>query len=110
MLNLSAAHLATLERLRAHGFEIVAFPMYASHVGIRKGDCAILLAPDGPAAFRLFAEPAWLVSGQLSVRIRRDGREWFVWKKQRLEASPDRLAELARFAATLRGLLSLSVP
>lgn len=110
MLDLSAAHLATLERLRAHGIEIVAFPMYPSHVGVRKGDCAALLAPDGPAAFRLFAEPSWLVSGQLSVRILRDGREWFVWKKQRLEASPDRLAELAGFAAALRELLAFSVP
>jgi hypothetical protein len=110
MLDLSAAHVATLERLRAHGFEIVAFRMYPSHIGVRKGDCAALLAPHGAAAFRLFAEPAWLISGQLSVRIVRDGREWFVWKKQRLEASPGRVAELAGFAATLRELLAVSVP
>jgi hypothetical protein len=110
MLDLSAAHLATLERLCDHGFQIVAFPMYPSHVGIRKDDCAALLARDGPASFRLFAEPTWLISGQLSVRILRDGREWFVWKKECMEASPDRLAELARFAAALRELLALSVP
>jgi len=110
MLDLSAGHVATLERLRAHDFEIVAFPTYPSHIGVRKGDCAALLAPDGVAGFRLFAEPAWLISGQLSVRILRDGREWFVWKKQRLEASPGRVAELAGFAAALRELLAVSVP
>jgi hypothetical protein len=110
MLELSDAHLATLERLRVHGFEIVGFPMYPSHVGVRKGDCAALLAPEGQAGFRLFADPAWMISGQLSVRIFRDGREWFVWKKQRLDASPERLAELAGFTAGLRELLALSVP
>jgi hypothetical protein len=110
MLDLSARHLAALERLRAHGFGIADFPMYPSHVGVRRGDCAALLAPEGQAGFRLFAEPAWLISGQLSVRIFRDGREWFVWKKQRLEASPERLAELASFTTGLRELLAISAP
>jgi hypothetical protein len=39
------------------------------------------------------------------VRVRDKGQTWFVWKKQRLEATPERLAELDRFVAEFKLLL-----
>jgi hypothetical protein len=100
-MELTPQQIAILERLRARGFEIVAFPMYASHVGVRKGNCAALLAPVAPAAFRVYGAPAYLVAGNFSVRISRDGRDWFVWKNEKLEVTPARLAELTAFSGDL---------
>ena len=105
MLDLTAEQVAILERLRARGFQFVAFPMYANYIGVKKGNCAALLAPVEACSFKIFGEPAWLVSGNLSVRITRGGRQRFVWKKESLEASPERLAELQHFAAELADLL-----
>jgi hypothetical protein len=82
-------------------FELIAFPVYPNHIGIRRGNCAALLAPVVPDTFRIFAEPAHLVDGNLSARITLDGRDYFIWKKQKLEATPARRAELASFADDL---------
>jgi hypothetical protein len=100
-MDLSPQHLAILQRLHLAGFEIVAFPMYANYVGARKGNCAALVAPVASRGFTIFGMPAYLIGGNFSVRVRRDGREFFVWKKESLEATAARLAELEAFAAEL---------
>jgi len=94
--------MAILERLVSQGFNLVAFPLYANAVGARKGICAALLDPVANGGFRVFGEPCVLLDGNLSVRITEKGKSWFVWKKQRLEATPERLAELDRFVAELK--------
>jgi hypothetical protein len=103
---LTPVHVAILERLRDRGCDFVAFPMYASCVGVRKGNCVVLLAPLESDGFRLFGTPGWLIGGQISVRVTRDGADWFVWKKQSIEATPERLAEIAAFADELRDCLA----
>jgi len=105
MPELTPAHVAILERLRDRGCDFVAFPMYASCVGVRRGNCAALLAPLESGGFRLFGAPGWLIGGQISVRVTRDGKEWFVWKKQAVEATPERIAEIAAFAEELNECL-----
>jgi len=95
-MELTQAHLKKLEELHGRGFEIVAFPMYASYVGLRKGGCAVLIEPHGDA-FKLFGQPSVLLDGNFSVRIRQEGRDWFVWKKQRQEATPEIQKELDDF-------------
>lgn len=105
MNELSLQQIAILERLISKGFVPVAFPLYANGVGIRKGDYAALLDPVPAGGFRLFGEPCMLLDGNLTVRVRDKGQSWFVWKKQRVEATPERLSELDRFVAELRILL-----
>jgi hypothetical protein len=100
-MDLSPQQLAILQRLHLAGFEIVAFPMYANYVGTRKGNCAALLAQAAAGGFNIFGAPAYLIGGNFSVRVRRDEREFFVWKKESLEVTPARLAELEAFAAEL---------
>jgi hypothetical protein len=100
-MDLSPQQLAILQRLHLAGFEIVAFPMYANYVGTRKGNCAALLAPGAGGGFTIFGAPAYLIGGNFSVRVRRDGRELFVWKKESLEVTATRLTELDAFAAEL---------
>ncbi len=110
MLDLTPQQVAALERLRGAGFAIAAFPMYASHLAAKRGDCAVLLAPVEGAGMRVYGEACYLVKGQMGVRLRRDGRDWFVWKKDQVEATPERVAALQQFVAEVRAVLGAAPP
>ena len=97
--------IGILERLVSTEFILVAFPLYANAVGVRKGSCAALLDPIANGGFRVFGEPCVLLEGNLTVRITEKGKTWFVWKKQRLEATAERVLELKSFVAKLNLLL-----
>jgi hypothetical protein len=103
---LTPAHIAILERLVAQGFVPVALPLYASAIGVRRGSFAALLMPAGDAAMKIMGEPCYLVGSNLAVRTRREGREVFVWKDKAIEATPELLEELARFASDLAFLMA----
>jgi hypothetical protein len=105
MLELSPEQISVLERCAAAGFAVVAFPMYASAAGVRKGNCAALLSPVPNGGMRILGEPSFLVDGNLTVRVHRHGKEYFVWKKTQLEATPERLQELSRFRQDLDAVL-----
>jgi hypothetical protein len=100
-MELTPQQLKSLTRLQGRGFEVVAFPMYESYVGIRKGNCGALLAPAGPEGFALYGEPSYLVAGGLSARTIQSDGHWFVRKQDKVAASPERTAELETFAAEL---------
>jgi hypothetical protein len=106
VLELSPKQIGILEKIAALGFAIVAFPLYASAVGVRKGNCAALLMPASNGGMKLLGEACWLVNGNLSVRVWRGGEELFVWKKQEIEATSERLAEVAAFRKELEDLLA----
>jgi len=105
MIDLSPHQISILERLASSGFRVVAFPLYANAVGVRKGSTAALLDPIPSGGFRLYGEPCYLLEGNLTVRLTEKGKTWFVWKKQRLEATAERLEELGSFVADLKLLL-----
>jgi hypothetical protein len=109
MPELTPSHVAVLKNLGASGFTFVAFPMYANYIGVRKGNCAGLLAPLESGEFRVFGDPGWMIGPQISVRVSRGGADWFVWKQQSVEATPERLAELSQFSSDLLGLLAPAV-
>jgi hypothetical protein len=104
-LALSPAHVAILERLVAHGFMPVAFPLYASAIGVRRGSFAALLVPAGEASLNVMGEPCYLIGTNLGVRARRQGRAVFVWKDKAVEATPELIEEFTRFSADLGNLL-----
>ena len=110
MPDLTEQQIAILHRLRERGFEIVAFPMFANYIGVRRRDCAALLAPLSSGALQIFGEPSYLISQNLTVRVAQAGKQWFVWKKQKLEATPARLEELRQFTADLTESLLLAQP
>jgi hypothetical protein len=97
-MDLTPTQIATLQSFYEHGFQIVGFPMYASHIGIRRGNCAALLTPLGSGGFELFGTPGYMIGEHIAVRIKDGAREFFVWKQQRVDATPERNAELAAFA------------
>ena len=105
MNELSPQQMRILETLVARAFIPVAFPMYANAVGIRKGSCAALLDPVPNGGFRIYGEASVLLDGNLTVRITDQARSWFVWKKQRVEATPELTLQLAEFVAELQTFL-----
>ena len=105
VLELTPEHVALLEQLTARGFQVVSFPLYASAIGVRKGNCAALLRPVEGGRLQLFGEPGYLLEGNLTVSVARAGRQWFVWKKKQIEVTPERMAELERFRSELAPLL-----
>jgi hypothetical protein len=104
-MELNAQQISVLDRLRAHGMDIVAFPMYESLVGVKRGNCAALLAPSETGGFRLYGNPSYLVSGQLSAHTIQTDGHWFVRKNVKIEATPERRRELDAFAAELAEIL-----
>ncbi|HUC52582.1 MAG TPA: hypothetical protein VMR90_00955 [Candidatus Cybelea sp.] len=96
-----------MERLIAAGFRPIAIPPYESALCVRKGNCAALLAPVPSAGIKLLAPPSFLVDGNLSVKLKRDSGQVFVWKKRELQATPERLQELESFWWELTEILDL---
>jgi len=107
MVELSPQQMQVVERLFAAGFRPIAIPPYESALCMRKGNCAALLAPVPNAGLKLLAPPSFLVEGNLSVKLKRGPGEVFVWKKQEVEATPERLKELESFRRELTELLDL---
>lgn len=105
MLDLLPQHIARLERIAAAGFSIVAFPLYAQAVGVRRGEFASLLKPERDGAFTFFGEAFVLIDSNPGVRIKRPSRDVFVWKGKEVPATPERIAALAKFRSDLERLL-----
>ncbi len=96
-----------MERLFEAGFRPIAIPPYENAVCIKKGECAAVLAPIPNGGLKLLAPPSYLVDGNFSVKLKRSAREVFVWKKQEVEASPEKLRELEKFREELTEILDL---
>ena len=105
VLELTPPQIAVLQKLHDRGFQFVAFPLYASYVGVRKGNCATLLAAVEGGGMRVFGEPCYLVEGNLSVRVLRQGQAFFVWKQKSVRVTPERETELNRFSTEVHELL-----
>jgi hypothetical protein len=97
--------MKTMERLFAAGFRPVAIPPYETALCVCRGECAAVLKPIPNAGLQLSAPPSYIVDGNFSVKIKRGTREVFVWKKNELEATAERLTELAAFRRELDELL-----
>lgn len=100
-MELNAQQIGVLERLRSHGMDIVAFPMYESFVGVKRGNCGALLAPTEGGGFRVYGSPSYLVNGQLSAHTIQSDGQWFVRKGEKIAATSARRKELDAFAAEL---------
>ena len=108
MVELTPQQMKTMERLFEAGFRPIAIPPYENALCLKRGDCAAVLAPVPNGGLRVLAPPSYLVAGNLSVRLKRGSGEVFVWKKNEVEATPDRLEELARFRRELVQILDLA--
>jgi hypothetical protein len=105
MLELTPRQMEVMERLIAAGFRPIAIPPYESALCMRKGNCAAVLAPVPNAGIMLLAPPSILVDGNISVKLKRDSGEVFVWKKKEVKATAEKLKELESFRRELAELL-----
>jgi len=103
---LTPLQTAVLERLVARGFRLVAFPLYAGAIGVRRDSFAALVIPVESGGLRILGQPCYLIDGNLSVQVQRGGTQTFIWKGKSVEATPDLLAGLAQFAQDLQSALS----
>jgi hypothetical protein len=110
MMELTPLQMKTMERLFAAGFRPIAIPPYESALCMRRGECAVLLAPVANDGLRMLAAPTYIVDGNLGVKLKRGDGEAFVWKKREIEASPERLSELEAFRRDLTSILEEAVP
>ena len=106
-LQLSPRQITTLQRLVAAGFRPIAIPPYESALCMRKGECAVVLAPVPNGGLKVLAPASYLVDGNFGVRLKRGSGEVFVWKKSEIPATPERLEELAAFRRELIEILEL---
>ena len=107
MQELTPRQMEIIERLFANGFRPIAIPPYESALCMKKGECAAVLAPVPNAGLKLLAPPSYLVEGNLSVKLKRDSGEVFVWKKKEVKATPEKLKELESFRWELAELLDM---
>lgn len=107
MHELTPQQMQIIERLFEAGFRPIAIPPYESALCMRKGDCAAVLGVVPGGGIKLLAPPSYLVDGNLSVKLKREPAEVFVWKKKELEATPERLRELESFRRELTELLDM---
>jgi len=110
MVELTPQQMQTMERLFEGGFRPIAIPPYENALCLKRGDCAAVLAPVPNGGLKVLAPPSYLVGGNLSVKLKRRSGEVFVWKKSEVEATPDRLEELAVFKRELAQILDFLPP
>ncbi len=109
-MDLSERQLQVMKRLFEAGFRPIAIPPYESALCLRRGECAAVLAAVEGGGFRILAPASFLVDGKFGVRLNRGGKDMFVFKQQELEATPERLHELAEFQKSLDGILAEGAP
>jgi hypothetical protein len=105
MPELTPQQMRIVERLFAAGFRPIAIPPYESALCVRRGECVAVLTPVPNGGLRLLAPPSYMVAGNISVRLKRGKGEVFAWKKNEIDATAERLAELATFREALTKIL-----
>jgi hypothetical protein len=107
MVELTPQQMKTMERLWEAGFRPLAIPPYENALFLKRGDCAAVLAPVPNGGLKVLAPPSYMVAGNLSVKLKRSSGNVFVWKKNEVEATPEKLRELESFRRELMQILDL---
>jgi hypothetical protein len=94
-----------LQRLYAAGFEFQTFERFANTVGVLRDGVIALLRPT-PAGLETIGPPGWRMGEVMGVLVEKDGRKFFQYKSEYVEATAERLEALARFREDLQRLLA----
>jgi len=107
MMELTEGQMRVVERLFGAGFRPIAIPPYESALIMRKGECVALLGPVENGGLKVLAPVTFLVDGNLSVRLKKNSGDVFVWKKKEVAATKEKLRELEEFRMELMGILEV---
>jgi hypothetical protein len=105
MPELTPQQMKIVERLFEAGCRPIAIPPYENALCVRRGECVAVLTPVSNGGLRLLAPPSYMVAGNIGVRLKRGKGDVFAWKKSEIDATAERLAELATFREDLRKIL-----
>ncbi len=94
-----------LQRIYMAGFELETRDRYPQAVAVLKGNCVALLQAT-PNGLTMIGTPGWRMGEMMGVLTEREGHQVFQLKSESVEATPERLAELAAFRQDLARLLS----
>ena len=94
-----------LQRIYQAGFGLETFERFPKAVGASRDGCIALLEAT-PEGLRMVATPGWKMGEVLGVLVERGGHPVFQAKSEVVEATPERLAALARFREDLEKLLA----
>jgi hypothetical protein len=94
-----------LQLLYLAGFELQIFDRYPNTVGVLRDGCIALLRAT-PTGLTIIGAPGWRMGEALGVLVEKDGRQVFQAKSEVLEATPERLATLAKFRQDLEQMLT----
>ena len=94
-----------LQRLYLAGFELQTFDRYPKSIGVLRAGCIALLQAT-PGGLQMIGAPGWRMGEVLGVLVEKDGRQVFQAKSEIAEATPERLAALAKFRDDLEQMLT----
>src|SRR5512146_1207446 len=94
-----------LQRIYLAGFELQTFDRFPKAIGVAKGNCIALLTPT-PTGLTTIGTPGWKMGEVLGVLTEARGQKVFQAKSEIIDATPERLDELARFREELQSLLT----
>jgi hypothetical protein len=110
MFELTERQMRLVERLFEAGYRPIAIPPYESAICMRKGECAAMFAPVENGGLKLLAPVSFLVNGNFGVRLKRKDGDVFVWKKDELPATEERLVELEKVREELKEIVEMGGP
>ncbi|HJW99707.1 MAG TPA: hypothetical protein VJ453_06085 [Terriglobales bacterium] len=93
-----------LQSLYLAGFELQTSERFPRVIGVFKGECIALLEPKDNG-LRFMGRPGWRMGDVIGVLTTKNNQKVFQAKDQVVEATPERLKQLADFEAELLGLL-----
>jgi hypothetical protein len=108
MMELTQKQIRVLEQLFVAGFRPIAIPPYENALCVHKGECAAVLAPVENGGLRLLAPATFLVQGNLSVKLKKATGDVFVWKREEIQATQERLKQLEDFRVALAGIVEMA--
>ena len=93
-----------LQQIYLAGFEFQTFDRFPKCVGVLRGDCIALLVP-GVGGLQMLGTPGWRMGEVIGVLTEVGGKKVFQAKDEIVDATPERLQELATFRQDLNELL-----
>src|SRR5215813_12242400 len=109
MQELTRKQMQIVQRLFEAGFRPIAIPPYESALSLHRGECAVVLAPVDGGGLKILAPASILVDGKVGGRVKRGGREVFVFPEKELEETPERVKALAEFQKELDQALAMEL-
>ncbi len=97
--------LAQLERLAASGIQILPVAEIASHFVLERKGCVVLVERLA-GGFGAAGSPGALSENGFAALVQRDGRDWFIGKKESREATEAEAAEARLLYRELREILA----